>query len=89
MLDKSVRCDGCGAEAWVSVKKKYEYRDPDAWQVDSGSGELVPVPATAQLDFCAHHYNANSIILHAEGWAISADERELINTKPSVSANAD
>ncbi len=70
MLDKSVRCDGCGAEAWVSVKKTVE-------------------DVKKQLDFCAHHYNANSIILHAEGWAISADERELINTKPSVSANAD
>ena len=42
-----------------------------------------------QLDFCAHHYNDNSIMLHAQGWAISQDERELINKKPSISANAE
>lgn len=67
MLDKNVRCDGCGAEAWVSVKK----------------------PNKGQIDFCAHHYAKNSIMLHAEGWAISADERERINVRPSISANAE
>lgn len=66
MLDKNIRCDHCGAEAWVSVKKDGQ-----------------------QLDFCAHAYNANSIMLHAQGWAISQDERELINKKPSISANAE
>lgn len=66
MLDKSVRCDHCGAEAWVSVK----------------SGE-------SQLDFCAHSYQEHSLILHAQGWVISNDERELINKKPSISANAE
>lgn len=65
MRDKTVRCDNCGAEAWVSVNR-----------VDLG-----------QLDFCAHDYAKNSVMLHAQGWTISNDERELINVKPSVSAN--
>jgi hypothetical protein len=41
------------------------------------------------LLFCAHHYNEHSTILHATGWNLSDDEREAINSKPSVSANAD
>lgn len=45
--------------------------------------------AAAELNFCAHDYNDNSIMLHAQGWAISQDERELINVKPSISANAE
>ena len=68
MLDKTVRCDQCNSEAWVSVKQ---------------------VETKKQLDFCAHDYNKNSIMLHAQGWAISNDERELINKKPSISANAE
>lgn len=75
MLDKNVRCDGCGAEAWVSVKKTVV-------------SEVNPT-GKKQLDFCAHHYQEHSILLHAEGWAISNDERDRINVKPSVSANAD
>lgn len=67
MQDKSVRCDQCFAEAWVSV-------------THANYG---------QLDFCAHDYNKNSLMLHAQGWVITNDERNLINVKPSVSANAD
>lgn len=67
MKDKTRRCDGCTAEAWVSVKKANDAR---------------------LLDFCAHHYEKHSIMLHANGWEIAEDERDLINTKPSVSANA-
>lgn len=65
MLDKTIRCDHCSFEAWVSVKKDGK-----------------------QLDFCAHAYNDHSIMLHAQGWSISKDERDLINKKPSISANA-
>lgn len=65
MQDKSVRCDGCGAEAWVSVAR-----------VDTG-----------QLDFCLHHYNEHSTVLHAQGYTITNDERYLINEKPSISVN--
>ena len=68
MLDKTIRCDQCYSEAWVSVKN---------------------VETKQELDFCAHHYGDNSILLHAQGWAISNDERELINKKPSISANAE
>lgn len=67
MLNKAVRCDGCGAEAWVSVS-----------HVDIG-----------QLDFCAHHYNEHSVLLHAQGWTIINDERSRINVRPSISANAE
>ncbi len=56
MQNKTVRCDQCGAEAWVSVAKV-------------GSG---------QLDLCFHHYNTNSIQLHAEGWVITNDERATL-----------
>lgn len=66
MLDRSIRCDHCGAEAWVSVKK---------------------IETQFQLDFCAHAYQKNSILLHAQGWEITQDERDLINVKPSVSAS--
>lgn len=66
MQDKSVRCDQCGAEAWVTLNK---------------------IDKLMTLDFCAHHYNKNSVILHAQGWIIAKDERETINVKPSVSAN--
>ncbi len=68
MRDKTVRCDQCYAEAWVTVKH---------------------IETKQQLDFCAHDYNKNSIMLHAQGWAIANDERELINKKPSISANAE
>jgi hypothetical protein len=73
MQDKSVRCDGCGAEAWVTVTKVF--------QVKPGSIDTE----NRYLDFCAHHYSTSSLLLHAQGWSISNDERELINTKPSVS----
>jgi len=53
MQDKTVRCDQCSAEAWVSVN----------------------IAQHGQLDFCLHHYNANSVQLHAEGWVITNDER--------------
>ena len=80
MLDKTVRCDQCYAEAWVTVHKS---GDP--------AGITYPVvPGTEmRLDFCAHDYNKNSIMLHATGWILTNDERELINKKPSVSANAE
>lgn len=65
MKNKDIRCDACGAEAWVSVGR-----------IDAG-----------QLDFCLHHYNKHSTVLHAEGWIIDNDERNTINLKPSVSAN--
>ena len=79
MRDKTVRCDNCYSEAWVTLNKS---GDP--------AGMTYPVPPGTEmrLDFCAHHYNKHSLLLHAEGWSITNDERELINTKPSVSANA-
>lgn len=65
MQDKSRRCDGCGAEAWVS---------------------LIADLSTQELDFCAHHYQEHSTLLHAQGWTIQTDERHrLINEKPPVS----
>lgn len=73
MQDKSVRCDKCGAEAWVTLTRPF--------QVSPGSVEVK----NYELDFCGHHYNTNSLLLHAQGWSISNDERELINAKPSVS----
>ncbi len=74
MLDKNVRCDGCGAEAWVTLQK---------------TTGIQPFPTDARLDMCSHHYNKHSILLHAQGWEITHDERERINVKPSISANAD
>lgn len=85
MQDKSVRCDGCGAEAWVTVE--IPLRDPDAW-TGFGSDEGPHQVRPPRLDFCAHHYQKHSVLLHAEGWEILNDERETINVKPSVSANA-
>lgn len=73
LADKSVRCDGCGVEAWVSVQK-FEKADGRAYE-------------DGTLTLCAHHYNKNSILLHAEGWVVVIDERERINNKPSVSAD--
>jgi len=66
MRDKTVRCDNCYSEAWVSVN-----------HVTHG-----------QLDLCAHHYSKHSVMLHAQGWIIANDERELINARPSISANS-
>lgn len=79
MLDKTVRCDNCGSEAWVTIHKS---GDP--------AGITYPVrPGTEmRLDFCSHHYNKHSLLLHAQGWYIHNDERGLINSKPSPSANA-
>lgn len=77
MQDKSVRCDGCGAEAWVTVKKP----------LPVGIHQTGTLPRNV-LDFCVHHYNQHSTVLHAEGWTISNDERDTINLKPSISANA-
>lgn len=59
MRDKTIRCDNCGAEAWVSVDN---YNLPD----------------TGKLDFCHHHYNKHSLLLHAKGWEIINDEREAL-----------
>jgi hypothetical protein len=56
MRDKTVRCDNCGAEAWVSVN----------------------TVVYGQLDFCHHHYNKHSLMLHAQGWIITNDEREAL-----------
>lgn len=58
-----------------------DHCDAEAWVSVKKDGK--------QLDFCAHSYNDNSIMLHAQGWSISQDERELINKKPSCSANAE
>lgn len=85
MLDKSVRCDGCGAEAWVTVQ--LPMFDPDAWTgFDDPEGPHKVEPLT--LSFCAHHYHKNNSLLETAGWEVVTDERELINVKPSVSANA-
>lgn len=74
MQDKTVRCDQCYAEAWITVRKP------------SVVGKVITERTEfGELDFCLHHYNASSVQLHAQGWSISNDERGLINTKPSVS----
>jgi hypothetical protein len=72
MRDKSVRCDNCGSEAWVTVSLLRETYSESKY---------------LKLAFCAHHYNKNSVMLHSQGWELVQDERELINAKPSVSAN--
>ncbi len=86
MLDKNVRCDGCGAEAWVTLE--IPLIDSDAW-VGFGEPDGPRKQTPPRLDFCSHHYNKHSILLHAQGWEITHDERERINVKPSISANAE
>lgn len=49
---------------------------------------VIVTKGDQELNFCAHAYNKNSVLLHAQGWEILEDERALINDKPSVSANA-
>lgn len=41
-----------------------------------------------ELNFCCHSYNKHSIVLHAQGWEILQDDRDQLNVKPSISANA-
>lgn len=65
MQDKTVRCDQCSAEAWVSVAKD----------------------TAGQLDFCLHHYNTNSVMLHAEGWKITNDERTSLTPNRLVESD--
>ncbi len=82
MQDKTVRCDNCGAEAWVSVE--IANLDSDAW-VGFDTPEGAHKVEAPRLDFCYHHYNKHSLLLHAEGWIVTNDERDSINVKPSVS----
>lgn len=82
MKDKSVRCDQCGAEAWVVLEKLMQ-------PFMTNSPVEIPVPYQSeerpQLSFCAHDYDKNSFGLSTKGWHVISDERASINTKPSVS----
>ena len=40
------------------------------------------------IDLCGHHYADHTVMLAAGGWTIH-DERHLINSRPSPSANSD
>jgi hypothetical protein len=48
----------------------------------------ITFPSGLDLLFCGHHYAKNEPALAARGATVTADDRALINTKPSISANA-
>jgi hypothetical protein len=48
----------------------------------------VIMSAGSELLFCGHHYRKHETALAAQGAQIH-DERERINAKPSISANAE
>lgn len=69
------RCDKCSAQAFVRVGKPVQ-----------------PLPGATEvwdLLFCGHHFQENEPALLAQGFTIAEDERESINVKPSISANAE
>lgn len=82
MKDKSIRCDQCGAEAWVVVEQICSTPKTDL---------EIPVPHSPmhrpELSFCSHDFNKNEMMLSFKGFRIKTDERYLINEKPSISAN--
>jgi hypothetical protein len=69
------RCDGCGAQAFVRVGSDY-------W--DPAMGVVV-----RDLDFCAHHFKKHESSLYGQGFVVLIDDRDKINERPSVSANAE
>jgi len=46
------------------------------------------LPTSHRLLFCGHHFARHESVLLSQGWVIQ-DEREKINTNPSISANAE
>jgi hypothetical protein len=47
------------------------------------------MPSGHELLFCGHHYTKNEDALVTQGATVTVDERDTINTRPSVSANSD
>ncbi|HEY0486814.1 MAG TPA: hypothetical protein VGD72_11250 [Mycobacteriales bacterium] len=41
-----------------------------------------------ELLFCGHHFSEHEVGLVAQGATVTIDERDTLNEKPSVSANA-
>lgn len=79
-LTKLDRCDACGAQAFV-IAFKCIAKDGQA--------------KTVELLFCAHHFKYGTgpkgtvkDMLDAESFLV-VDYSDQLNTKPSVSANAD
>jgi hypothetical protein len=48
----------------------------------------VTMPSGFELLFCGHHYSKNEPGLGTQGAVVTIDERDTINAKPSISANA-
>lgn len=41
------------------------------------------------LVLCGHHFNRFEADLFVQGFSVAEDEREFVNDKPSISANAE
>ena len=70
------RCDKCQAQAFVEWGKV---------AVNDDTNE----PFTRTLQFCIHHSNKYKVALVSQGFDIITDDSDKINTKPSISANAE
>ena len=71
------RCDRCGYQAFfvaLRVRPKADARFPDEKH--------------QEMLFCKHHGEKHTPVLATEGWTV-LDFTDMLNEKPSVSANAD